>query len=150
MVMRRSSTGTVESPPVDWRAAALGALVQTAAFAGCYLAVAEAGGSPWLLAASLPVGGLVAGWAGRGHRGGHADGIAACSGGVVGSWVASGVLTWVVTAGASPGVRGDLTFIVAGWGLAALIVLVPVWVVAGAVAGLLGTRLPVSSPGFVG
>lgn len=147
--VRTSPTETVASPPIEWRAAALGALAQTVAFVGCYLVVVETGASPWLLAASLPVGGLVAGWVGRGRRGGYADGLAASTGGVLGSWVASSALTWLVTAGASTAVRGDLTFIVGVFGLTVLVVFVPVWIVVGAVAGALGSRLPVSPPRVV-
>ena len=119
--MRTSPTQTVPGrTEIERRATVVGAGVQTVVF--------------------------VAGWVGHDSDAGYANGLAAATLGVVTSWLGAALFAWVNAAGLAASVRGDIAFLTGVLGLAIVSVFIPVWIVVGAVTGVVGARVPVAPP----
>jgi hypothetical protein len=141
--MRTSPTETVPgNTTIERRATVIGAGVQTAVFVALY----AAGVDLVVTIASVGVGGFVAGWVGRDSDAGYANGLAAATLGVVTSWLGAALFAWVNAAGLAASVRGDIAFLTGVLGLAIVSVFIPVWIVVGAVTGVVGARVPVDPP----
>ena len=59
------------------------------------------------------------------------------------------LFAWVNAAGLAASVRGDIAFLTGVLGLAIVSVFIPVWIVVGAVTGVVGARVPVDPPRFL-